>query len=143
MNHVGNQSKSAAHDIKVKHDGPERKMFVGEDVGLLVHGIIAEVVDHEILSPKLTSLAEGDGEFTELPDSMKGVIYGKGEVQRSHYEAFITLGEVEHIFIPHGRFDELSPTEAAAHEPATWKFSFEYSVKPCCGSGKSGDSRVP
>lgn len=130
------KGRSASHHIKVRHEAPEEQVFVGEDVGLLVHGVIAEVVDHVIVKPYKTSMAEDDGEFTEVPHSMKGVIYGKGEVQKSHFEAFITVGGEEHSFIPHGKFEELTTAEHAAHEAATWKFTFGYSVRPCSCSEK-------
>lgn len=131
-----NQSGTAANSIRVRHEGREERVFVGEDVGLLVQGCIAEATAHEISKPETTRVAEDGAEFVALKGSLRGVIYGKGPVKRVHHEAFITVAGQEHSYVPHGTFQDLTSVEAAAHEPAVWKFTFEYSLKPCGCAGK-------
>lgn len=128
--------ESTYQHIKVKHEGRAEAVLVGEDVGLLVQGCIAEVVAHEIFEPEVTRVAEDGAEYAEVPGSMRGVIYGKGLVQHAHHEAFITVGGHEHRFVPHGDFTDPSRAETEIHEPATWKFTFEYSIEPCGCSEK-------
>jgi len=126
-----NPAEIDANSIRVRHEGREERVFVGEDVGLLVHGCIAEVVGHEISQPEMTRVAEDGADFAEAKGSMRGVVFGKGPVQRAHHEAFVTVGGHQHSYVPHGKFEDLTDTEAAAHETAVWKFTFEYSLKPC------------
>ncbi|RYD48570.1 MAG: hypothetical protein EOP85_03290 [Verrucomicrobiaceae bacterium] len=118
--------------IRVKHDLPEEPVFVGHEVGLVFQGQTAAVVSHEIFRPGRTWLKKGEGEFEEVCGSLRGIIRGHGPVPPNNSEAFITLGNEEKIYVPHGHYEELAGNIEGT---ATWSFSFAYTVKPCGCSG--------
>ncbi|GAA5115425.1 hypothetical protein GCM10023212_00090 [Luteolibacter yonseiensis] len=142
-NPIKNTMNPSRHDkngtpspgIRIRYESPDERMFVGEEVGLLVSGVIADVVAHEIWKPASTLISEDGATYAGADGSMKGTVYGKGPVRCSHHEAFLTVKGKDHSFVPHGNFEELSAEESKIREPATWKFTFPYSIKPCGCAG--------
>ena len=118
------------HDVE--YELPDKPMFDGYEVGLIIDGLIAEVVSHEITMPTKTWVKEaGTGKFHLIPNSLRGVIYGKGPVRFFRQRGFIMFRGEEFCLAPHGTFEELTNDEREKNPTATWKYCFDHTVKPC------------
>jgi hypothetical protein len=115
----------------VIHSGSARQMFVGSKVYLVVGGLTLDILHHEIRLHERTRLqVPGTPVPVERPDSMSGIVYGRGNIQLSRTEGFLMVDEEEKAFIPFGKFDALSDAEYAVHQPAEWKFAFAHTEPP-------------
>lgn len=115
-----------------RHEGPFTAMFEGCKIHLVVGGLTLEVVSHEIIRPQKTWVKEaGDAEAREMPDSLAGVIFGRGNVELARTRGFIESDGDEQAVIPFGTFEPLTDEELGRYQPAVWKFSFDYTLPPC------------
>jgi hypothetical protein len=106
-------------------------MFENREVHLGIGALTLEVVDFKIVKPRKTRVREAsDPVEREMPDSLAGVVFGRGSVEFSRSQGAIIVDGDEKAIVPHGLFEKPSAAEQAAHPTAEWKFSFDYTEMP-------------